>query len=83
MQAIELSERVRLFGVLVITAALTHGLLLPVVPVMARPVAPFWLRVAILTAGLLLVVLARPIALAWPSSTLRRLLRGRSEAPIR
>lgn len=75
VQAIESSERVRLFGLLVVTATFTQGLLLPAVPVMARPAAPAWLRVVILAGGLLLIVLARPIALAWPGSTLRRLLR--------
>jgi hypothetical protein len=74
VEAAELTERIRLGGLLVITTTASHALLLWTLPAVAQPVAPPWLRPAVILFGVVLIVLARPIARAWPGSTLRRLL---------
>src|ERR671922_2611151 len=65
------AERVRLTGVVILTATLTNALLLPLVPSMAQPHAP-WLRIQLLALGLALVVLATPIVRGWNASHARR-----------
>jgi hypothetical protein len=73
------SERVRLGGVVIVTATITQGLLLQWAPSIARPAAPALLRFEIAAAGVLMIVAARPIARAWTGSRMRRVLRrGRS-----
>jgi hypothetical protein len=62
-------QRVRLTGVVVLTATLTQYGLLQLVPPVAQPHAP-WLRLDIAVAGLVLIVAAGPIARAWPASSM-------------
>jgi hypothetical protein len=65
--AVPTLERVRLAGVVALTATVTHYALSQLVPPVARPHAP-WLRLEIAAAGLVLIVAAGPIARAWPAS---------------
>ena len=70
-----ITERLRLAGLLVLTATIAQGLALQVVPAVARPAAPRLLRGELIVAGLVLMVAARGVARAWPASHVRWLLR--------
>lgn len=59
--------RVRLGGVVILVAIVTHAVLLQWVPSVVRPYAP-GLRLHVSAAALVLVMLAGPIARAWPAS---------------
>ena len=69
-----LAARVRLAGVFLLSATLTHRLLLELVPVFARPAAAPLLRVEAVLASLVLLIAAPWLARAWPGCRLRRTL---------
>ena len=75
LTSLTLAERVRLAGVVILTATLTQAALLQLSPVIAQPQAPTLLRFEIAVAGIVLAVMAGAIARAWPRSRLRRLIR--------
>jgi hypothetical protein len=68
------AHRVRVAGVLVAIALATDELLLLLVPAQPQPSPPSALRLEIALAALVLILAAAPIARAWPTSRLRRLL---------
>jgi hypothetical protein len=71
-------ERLRLIGVSIVTAAATNALLLQLTPVVARPAVPSILSLLTAASGVMLIVLAGPLAQAWHGSWIRRqLIRAR------
>src|SRR5450756_2234416 len=66
--------RVRLLGVLLLTATVTHQLLLAFVPAFLRPAATRWLAVEGAVPALILIGAAPLLERAWPGSRLRRIL---------
>ena len=77
------SERFRLAGVLIVTAIATNAFLLQWSPAVARPAAPTMLSIITATIGVLLIVLAEPVARAWGDSWFRRqLTRAQGSTPV-
>jgi len=72
-RALTAIDRVRLAGLLVLTALVTEQLLIRLIPAPLRPMPPAALRYEIALAAIVITVMARPIARAWPASRLRRL----------
>ena len=68
------AERVRLMGVLILTATGTQSLLLQFAAPVVRPAVPGLLKADIVLVGLFLVFLAPAIGRAWGVSRIRRLL---------
>ena len=66
--------RVRLAGVLLLTAIVTHRVLLEMVPAFLWPAPPPLLRVEVAVAALALIGAAPWLERAWPGSRLRRIL---------
>jgi hypothetical protein len=71
------AERVRLLGVVILTAAVTHAVLVQWSPSIVRPQAPRLLWYEILAVSVVMIGLAGPIARAWSGSLLRRLFARR------
>src|SRR5262245_25210660 len=67
------AERVRFVGLVLLVATITHAFLVESTLPMIRPAAPGVLRVELILVGLLLVVLAGPIASAWKTSRAHQL----------
>jgi hypothetical protein len=65
-------DRIRFAGVVIAAAAVVHDLLLPLVSIAARPLAPHGIRVQTIALGLVIAVAAPAIARAWPRSRVRR-----------
>lgn len=74
---IEPTARLRLAGVLLLTATLTQYGLLTWVPPMEKPGAPPQLRLVTVAMALVLILLAPRIARSWRSSWMARLAEGR------
>jgi hypothetical protein len=74
--------RVRMAGVLLLTANVVQGVLLQLVPPLVRPAALTVLRVEAAVAAVVLIVAAPPLACAWRGSCVRRLLSGKSCEPV-
>jgi hypothetical protein len=72
------AERVRLLGVLLLTANVVSFLLTMQTPAMSRPAAPSLLRWELAALASLLIAAAPAVADAWPTSRLRRILQDRS-----
>jgi hypothetical protein len=73
-RALTAVHRVRLAGLLVLTALVTEQLLIRLVPAQVRPMPPAALRYEIALAGLVLTIMAPAIARAWPTSRVRRMV---------
>ena len=78
MLALAPAVRVRLAGMLVLTAVVTDELLLRVVPSHLRPEPPGAPALVIATAAILVIALAPQLVRAWPSSALRHRLERRA-----
>jgi hypothetical protein len=65
-------ERIRLAGVMLLTAAVTHDVLVGLVPAIVRPGAPRAIRGAAAVIGLAMMLLAPALERAWKTSRLRR-----------
>jgi lipopolysaccharide transport system permease protein len=70
------TARVRLAGVLLLTATIVHRLLLQFVPAFVRPGAPALLRLEIAVGALALIGAAPWLVRAWPASRLGVTLEG-------
>jgi hypothetical protein len=70
---VEAWQRVRLAGVVALSAVLTHLLLLRVVPARSAPAMPRDVWTIAGVASVVLVAAPREIARAWPASVCRRL----------
>lgn len=66
--------RVRLAGVFLLTATVTHAVLLTFVPAFVRPAALKLFRAEIVIASVLLIGAAPWLVHAWPGSRLRRII---------
>ena len=66
------ADRVRLGGLVVLTAAISHDVLLRLVPEITRPGLPRALRLGAGVIGLLMMLLAPALERAWRTSTVRR-----------
>jgi hypothetical protein len=73
---VPLAARVRSLGVLLLTANVTSLLLLLQAPPMTRPAAPSLLRWEMAALSVVMMVCAPALARSWPTSRLRRILRG-------
>lgn len=71
LSAIPPTERIRLAGVLLLTAAMTHSVLLRFVPEIVRPAAPWLLSVATGLIALALILTATALERAWRTSGVR------------
>jgi hypothetical protein len=67
-------DRIRLTGIVMLAAAVVHDLLLPLVSIAARPIAPHVVHVQTIALALVLIAAAPAVARAWPRSRVRRWL---------
>jgi len=72
------AERVRLTGVVMLTAAIVHVALRPRTSPAVRSTAPHALSVPVIALGIVMIVAAPAIARAWPRSRLCRWARSRA-----
>ena len=80
-RALTAVHRVRLAGLLALTALVTEQLLIRLVPAQAQPMPPAALRDELALGVLIVIILAPPIARAWPTSRLRSALRQTLSCP--
>jgi hypothetical protein len=67
----------RSIGILLLAAVVTYGMLLTLVPPLARPAVPRLLTLDVLLLSAVLIGAARSLERAWPSSWLRRMVSSR------
>ena len=75
------TERTRMAGILLVTALVSHLLLLRSVSPLVRPAVPRLLYAELIAAAVVLILTAPQIVVAWPRSRVRRFFVTRSAAP--
>jgi hypothetical protein len=65
------SERIRLAGIALTVAVVTHDALVAGMPAVVRPGIPLTLRLAIALAGVVMILVAPALARAWSTSRIR------------